>query len=239
MILKVVLADHFKVIPYLLTPWSRVLLEKLTGSQLVKKFPALYGSRKFITAFTSAQHLSLSWAKSIHSMPPHPTSWRSILILFSDLRQFRSTTLRIYLKNNSVYQKTKPRIEGVKWDAWSDNDMRRRRNKLAAKTRKRNNVDRYREVQIETHYPGRESKSADVNYWRMRTENGVYCWLCHSHSPNTSQCWEMVQLKYIHEILLNNITITNLHLYIFRRRSTHTIDFSTVRCCGWGEGSSE
>jgi hypothetical protein len=24
---------------YLLTPWSRVLLEKLTGSQLVKKFP--------------------------------------------------------------------------------------------------------------------------------------------------------------------------------------------------------
>jgi hypothetical protein len=29
---------------YLLTPWSRVLLEKLTGSQLVKKFPAFYGN---------------------------------------------------------------------------------------------------------------------------------------------------------------------------------------------------
>jgi hypothetical protein len=27
---------------YLLTPWSRVLLEKLTGLQLVKKFPAIY-----------------------------------------------------------------------------------------------------------------------------------------------------------------------------------------------------
>jgi hypothetical protein len=27
---------------YLLTPWSRVLLEKLTGLQLVKKFPAFY-----------------------------------------------------------------------------------------------------------------------------------------------------------------------------------------------------
>ena len=26
----------------LLTPWSRVLLEKLTGFQLVKKFPAYY-----------------------------------------------------------------------------------------------------------------------------------------------------------------------------------------------------
>jgi hypothetical protein len=30
----------------LLTPWSSVLLEKLTGSQLVKKFPAFYGTPK-------------------------------------------------------------------------------------------------------------------------------------------------------------------------------------------------
>jgi hypothetical protein len=37
-----------------------VLLEKLTGLLLVKKFPAFYGTRKFITAFTSACHLSLS-----------------------------------------------------------------------------------------------------------------------------------------------------------------------------------
>jgi len=46
-------------IPYLLTPWSRVLLKKLAGSQLVKKFTAFYGSRRFITAFTSACNLSL------------------------------------------------------------------------------------------------------------------------------------------------------------------------------------
>jgi hypothetical protein len=39
---------------------EQVLLEKLTGSQPVKKFPALYGMRKFITAFTRARHLSLS-----------------------------------------------------------------------------------------------------------------------------------------------------------------------------------
>ena len=39
---------------------STVLLEKLTGFQLVKKFPAFYGTRSFITAFTSARHLSLS-----------------------------------------------------------------------------------------------------------------------------------------------------------------------------------
>jgi len=41
---------------------SGVLPEKLTGSQPVKKFPAFYGTRRFITVFTSARHLSLSWA---------------------------------------------------------------------------------------------------------------------------------------------------------------------------------
>jgi len=73
------------LLTYLLTPCSWVLLEKLTGSQLVKKFPEFYGTRRFITAFTSARHLSLFWARSIQSMPPHPTSWRSILILSSHL----------------------------------------------------------------------------------------------------------------------------------------------------------
>jgi hypothetical protein len=43
----------------IITPWSRGLLEKLTVSQLVKKFPAFYGTRRFITAFTRAHHLSL------------------------------------------------------------------------------------------------------------------------------------------------------------------------------------
>ena len=38
---------------YLLTPWNRIILDKLTVSQRVKKFPALYGTRKFITAFRS------------------------------------------------------------------------------------------------------------------------------------------------------------------------------------------
>jgi len=48
------------VFTYRLTPWSTALLEKLTGSLLVKKFPAFYGTRRFITLFTSACHLSLS-----------------------------------------------------------------------------------------------------------------------------------------------------------------------------------
>jgi hypothetical protein len=47
------------LITYLLTVWNRVL-EKLTGSQLVKKLPAFFGTRRFITAFTSARNLSLS-----------------------------------------------------------------------------------------------------------------------------------------------------------------------------------
>ena len=65
--------------------WSRILLEKLTGSQLVKKFSAFYGTRRFITTFTSARHLSLSRATSIQSVPPHLSSWRFILILSSHL----------------------------------------------------------------------------------------------------------------------------------------------------------
>ena len=74
------------LLTYLLTPWCIVLLEKLTGLQLVKKFPAFHGTRRFITALTSVRHLSLSWASQIQSMYPHPTSWRSILILSTHLR---------------------------------------------------------------------------------------------------------------------------------------------------------
>ena len=74
------------LLTYILTSWSRVLLEKLTGLQLVKKFPAFYGNRRFITALTSVRHLSLFWARSKHSMPPQSSSWRSILIVSSRLR---------------------------------------------------------------------------------------------------------------------------------------------------------
>jgi len=63
---------------YLLTPWCRVLLEKLTGLQLVKKSPTFHGTRRFITALTSVRHLSLSWARPIQSIYPHPTSWRYV-----------------------------------------------------------------------------------------------------------------------------------------------------------------
>ena len=43
-----------------LTPWIRVLPEKLKRPKILKKFPAFYGTQRFITAFTRACHLSLS-----------------------------------------------------------------------------------------------------------------------------------------------------------------------------------
>ena len=70
---------------YLLIPWCRVFLEKLTGLQLVKKFPAFHRTWRFITALTSVRHLSLSWASPIQSIYPHPTYWRFILILSAHL----------------------------------------------------------------------------------------------------------------------------------------------------------
>ena len=45
---------------YLLTPWSRVLLEKLTGSAASQEIPRIFGTRRFITVLTSARHMSLS-----------------------------------------------------------------------------------------------------------------------------------------------------------------------------------
>ena len=41
---------------------------KLTGPKLVKIFPTFYGTRRFITAVTSARHLYQSWVRSIQSM---------------------------------------------------------------------------------------------------------------------------------------------------------------------------
>ena len=69
----------------LVTPCSGVLPEKITSLQLEKIIPTFYWIRRFITAPTSAHHLSLSWASSIQSIPPHPNTWWSTLILSSHL----------------------------------------------------------------------------------------------------------------------------------------------------------
>ena len=67
------------LLTYLLTPLYRVLLENLTGFQPVKKFPVFYGTRRFITAFTSARHLFLSEPARSSPYPrillPEDPSW--------------------------------------------------------------------------------------------------------------------------------------------------------------------
>jgi len=72
------------LLPYSLTPCSRILLEKPTVSQS-RNSPHFMEPQRFITAFTSARHLYLSWAISIQSMLSHPYSSRSTFILSSHL----------------------------------------------------------------------------------------------------------------------------------------------------------
>jgi hypothetical protein len=42
------------------TPWNRVLLKKLSVTQLVKKFPAFYGTQRFFAISARDCHCSLS-----------------------------------------------------------------------------------------------------------------------------------------------------------------------------------
>jgi hypothetical protein len=52
-----------------LTPWSEVFLENWVVSHLFKKFPAFDVTWRFITVFTRARHLSVSWARWIKHVP--------------------------------------------------------------------------------------------------------------------------------------------------------------------------
>jgi len=53
-----------------LTPWSRVRLEKLIVTHLIKKFPIFYGTSKFITVFTNLPLVTvLSHMNPGHNFP--------------------------------------------------------------------------------------------------------------------------------------------------------------------------
>jgi hypothetical protein len=54
--------------------------------QPLKNFPTFYGTRRFITVFTSALNYSLSWVRSVQSIPNQSIFLRSILILPTHLR---------------------------------------------------------------------------------------------------------------------------------------------------------
>ena len=57
-------------------PRRRVLPENQTRLPLVKKFPVFCGNRRFITLFTTARHLSLSYARSIQYKPLQRISFK-------------------------------------------------------------------------------------------------------------------------------------------------------------------
>jgi len=80
-----------------LTPWCRVLLEKLTGLQLVKKFPAFCGTRRFIAAPISANHLSLPGASSIQSIPPHTWFVSKVSVLIFLCTNWKRSTSLMYI----------------------------------------------------------------------------------------------------------------------------------------------
>jgi hypothetical protein len=87
---------------YLLTPWSRVLLEKLT--RLCSKsriYPRFYGPRKFCAVLTSTRHRSLSWGNSIQSPQHPPPSWSSILTL--SLPNYIPSIIRVILVAGKVF----------------------------------------------------------------------------------------------------------------------------------------
>jgi len=79
-----------------------LLLENLTGRQLFKEFPVFYRTWNFITVFTTACHLSLSWTKLNQCMLSHKISL--IFILFSHPYQgLPSGFCPIYFPTKTIY----------------------------------------------------------------------------------------------------------------------------------------
>jgi hypothetical protein len=80
--------DCYNVEVTLTRLWTWALLEKSPIVRLLKNFPEVYRTRRFIAMLTRALHRSLSWARSIQFTPSDPISLRSILILLHCLQIF-------------------------------------------------------------------------------------------------------------------------------------------------------
>jgi hypothetical protein len=98
--------------------WSWALLKKLPIVQLLKNFPAFYRTRRFITVFTRALHWSLSWARSIQSIPSYlskvhlilSTHLRLVCLVFSFLLWRLSVWLEDLVKWDSFNSVTRIRL---------------------------------------------------------------------------------------------------------------------------------
>jgi hypothetical protein len=108
-----------------LSPRNWLLLEKPRVAQPLKNFPKFYGTRIFITEFARALHWSQSWARSMQSTLPHPSSLKSILIFSSDLLLglpkglFPSGfPIWIHLLSKRATCPAYLIIMGCKWEAW-------------------------------------------------------------------------------------------------------------------------
>ena len=76
---------HAYLLTYLLTPYSTVLLEKANRFSASQEIPLILWNKQFHYCICSARHLSLTRARSIQCMTPHPIVWRCILTLSSHL----------------------------------------------------------------------------------------------------------------------------------------------------------
>jgi hypothetical protein len=83
-------------------PWNRILLEKLTRVQLVKKLPTFYRTQRFITAFTSARHLSLSWAISVQTFHNKIHFYGEEVLAPRPTPQLRTTTCQLSVTAYSI-----------------------------------------------------------------------------------------------------------------------------------------